>query len=392
MNTAKMMRQARKAAHGGDYKTAKKVYRNLREIPQFRKDVDITLRFAYCAERTGSYAEALSAYGEALTEYKLGGDDGAAAVVDGIVHQIRLHLEEVEGAEEKSVVLPLTLESAPEDTTVLNTLMRAGKKRYLKSDDALCRQGDPSSHIWFLTKGKIEVHVPDYVETDVLAGDEHAPYMLGELGYFTGQRRAATLMARSYVELIEVSTRDIHAMCAKDALLAFGIERMFRERLVERVLSRHAIFERINDVDRRKMALAFKYRELGPGEVLIEPEAEHNGAYFIQSGCLLVKPSEYSKKGDSGTDYITSMFPGDMIHLGGLLRGYIPHYQVTTATPVRLLHLERERFDPFTLRRPWIVQAILKQGRKPPHRQVMRPDEDYLWHVKRQIQLPDVSS
>jgi len=389
MNTAKMLRKARKAAHSGDYCTAEKVYRNLREIPQFKNDVDVTLRFAYCAERTGDYTEALSAYEEALAEYKIGGDDGAAEVVNGLIHQIRLHLEEGAHAAKNNIGLPLTLEKAPEDANVMKSLMRAGKKRFLNSGDTLCQQGDPSNHVWFLTEGKIEVHVPDYVDTDVLTGQKNAPYILGELGYFTGQRRAATLVAKSYTEVIEVSVKNIVAMCAKDIRLALGIERMFRERLVERVLSRHAIFERVNDVDRRRMALAFKYLELGPGEVLIEPDIEHDGAYLIQSGCLLLKPSKSDQKSDPGADYITSMFPGDMIHLGGLLHGYIPHYQVTTATPVRLLHLNSERFEPFTLRRPWIVQDILKHSRKPPHRQVMRPDEDYLWYVNRKINLPD---
>jgi len=389
MNTAKMMRKARKAAHSGDYNTAEQVYRNLRKIPQFKKDVDITLRFAYCAERTGDYSEALSAYEDARAEYELGGDDGAAEVVNGLIHQIRLHLEEGESAKEKGIESPPTLENAPDDAEVMKSLIRVGEKRYLNEGDVLCRQGDPSSHLWFLMEGKIEVHVPDYVDTDILTGHENAPYMLGELGYFTGQRRAATLVAVSYAELVEIPVRDIHAICSRKSQLSAGIERMFREHLVERVLSRHTIFERVNDVDRRRMALAFEYRELGPGEVLIEPGAVHDGAYLLQSGCLLLKPSERGQRCESEGNYITSMFPGDMIHLGGLLREYVPHYEVKTATPVRLLHLDREKFEPFTLRRPWIVQAILKHGRKPPQRQVMRPDEDYLWHVKRKIHLPE---
>jgi len=389
MKTSKILSEARKAAHSGDYGAAEEGYRNLREIPQFRKDIDITLRFAYCAERAGNYTEALPAYEEALAEYRLGDDEDAAEAVEGFIHQIRLCLAEREDAEGKTIESPTMLENAPGDAEVITPLMRAGKKRYLNSGDTLCRQGDPSRHVWFLTKGKIEVHVPDWVDTDVLTGHEAVPYILGELGYFTGQRRAATLVAISYVELIEVSVQDIHAMCARDTRLALGIERMFRERLVERVLSRHAIFERVNDVDRKRLAMAFKYCEMGPGEVLIEPGVEHDGAYLIQSGCLLLKIPEHGQKGESGTDYITSMFPGDMIHLGGLMCDYIPPYQVMTATPVRLLHLDREKFEPFTLRRPWIVQDILKHSYKPPHRQVIRPDEDYLWYVNRQIHLPE---
>jgi CRP-like cAMP-binding protein len=263
--------------------------------------------------------------------------------------------------------------------------MRAGRKRFLGADEVLCRHGEPSRHVWLLLEGRIEVRVPGWEDTDVLTGSREAPYVLGELGYFTGQRRAATLVARSYAEVVEISVRDIHAMCARSSRLAMGIERMFRERLVERVLSRHAIFERVNDVDRRKLALAFEYREMGPGETLIEPGREQNGAWLVQSGCLLLtQPRGAENEDEKGP---IGIFPGDMVHVGGLLRGYLPRYRVTTATPARLLHLSRERFEPFSLRRPWIVQAILQQSRKPPHMQVMRPDEEYLWHVRRRIAL-----
>ncbi len=383
MNASRLIREARKATQRGDFDAAEAAYRQLREMPQFRNDVDISLRLAWCAERTGDYSEALTAYEAVLREYQEQDDEGAARVVEGLIEQIRLHLEDADVETDA----PSTLEDAPGDAEVLRRLMTAGRQRYLADGETLCREGDPSRQVWLLLEGRIEVMAPGWQDTSVLTGRHDAPYILGELGYFTGQRRAATLVARSYVEVVEIDVRDIRAMCAHSPRLAMGVERMFRERLVERVLSRHAIFERVNDVDRRKLALAFDYREMGPGEVLIEAGREHDGTYLVQSGCLLLTPVDGESPGASGITEPIGVLPGEMVHVGGLLRGYVPRYRVMTATPVRLLHLSRERFDPFTLRRPWIVQAVLQQSRKPPHLQVMRPDEDYLWHVRRRVTL-----
>ncbi|RMD60163.1 MAG: tetratricopeptide repeat protein, partial [Planctomycetota bacterium] len=81
MNTAGLIREARKAAQRGDYDAAEAAYRRLRELPEFRNDVDISLRLAWCAERTGDYSEALTAYEAALNEYRAHDDEGAARVV-----------------------------------------------------------------------------------------------------------------------------------------------------------------------------------------------------------------------------------------------------------------------------------------------------------------------
>ena len=152
--------------------------------------------------------------------------------------------------------------------------------------------------------------------------------------------------------------------------------RLAREQLVERVLSRHAIFARVNDADRRKLALAFDDREMGAGEMLIEAGREHDGMYLVRSGCLLLTPVDGERPGGSGITEPIGVLPGEMVHVGGLLRGYVPRYRVMAATPVCLLRLSRECFDPFALRRPWIVRAILHQCRESPHLRVMRPDED----------------
>lgn len=385
MNAGRLIREARKAAQRGAFDVAEAAYRRLREMPQFRDDVDISLRLAWCAERTGDYTEALAAYEAVLREYREQDDEGAARVVEGLIEQIRMHLEDAGGESEEDP----SLAQALDDAEVLRRLMKAGRKRYLADGETLCEQGEPSRQVWLLLEGRIEVRVPGWQDTDLLTGRRDAPYILGELGYFTGQRRAATLVARSYVELLEIDVRDIHAMCARSSRLAMGVERMFRERLVERVLSRHAIFERINDVDRRKLALVFECREMGPGEVLIEAGQEHDAAWLVQSGCLILTPADDGAEGSGITEPV-GVLPGEMVHVGGLLQGYVPRYRVTTATPVRLLRLSRDCFAPFTLRRPWIIQAILRQGRKPPHQQVMRPDEDYLWHVRRRIVLEGV--
>jgi len=90
---------------------------------------------------------------------------------------------------------------------------------------------------------------------------------------------------------------------------------------------------------------------------------------------------------DENGNLLSSVVPGDMIHMGGLLHGYQSPYRIVAATPVRLLRLSLEAFELFSLRRPWIVQAVVRYCRRPVHLQVMRPKDDYLWKSNRHIEL-----
>ncbi|HXH72931.1 MAG TPA: cyclic nucleotide-binding domain-containing protein, partial [Mariprofundaceae bacterium] len=171
---------------------------------------------------------------------------------------------------------------------------------------------------------------------------------------------------------------------------ALAIESIMRDKWVEPVLARNALFERINDIDRRRLAHAFKQIDLEPGTVLIEAGEEHDGAYMVRSGCMFFLHGETAEADDqleSSDGQMLSVLPGEMVHLGGLLRGFTSPYRVVAATPVQLLHLSRDVFEPFAMRRPWIIPAILKFSRRPAHLQVMQPEEAYLWSADRTISL-----
>jgi len=91
-------------------------------------------------------------------------------------------------------------------------------------------------------------------------------------------------------------------------------------------------------------------------------------------------------EGEDGS-LLSSVVPGDMVHLGGLLHSYQSQYRIVAATPVRLLRLSRDAFELFAVRRPWIIQAVLRYCRRPVHLQVLRPNDDYLWKSNRHIEL-----
>ena len=90
---------------------------------------------------------------------------------------------------------------------------------------------------------------------------------------------------------------------------------------------------------------------------------------------------------DQDTSQPNSIFPGDMVHLGGLLPGYNSDYQVIAATHCQLLHLSQKAFEPFVASRSWLFQSLIHFVKRPSRLQLMHPDDDYMWLTDRHVNL-----
>jgi len=379
----KLLRQVRKAISQENYPEAEMLYEKILQFPEMADDLDIRVRYASCTEKNGNRDQAIDAYCEVLKIYQERDEKGAAASIEKILEGLRSKIEEIqpEPALETDVE-PLS------DAELMKRLCDMGEYRSLRAGDILCREGEMPDSLWLLRSGSIMVHLPEYDEPDIIEVKEGHLALVGELGFFTDQRRAADLEVATEAELFEIKTADIRHQKEQEPAFKAAMKRLLYERWAEPVLTRHTVFERVNDIDRMRLMRTFDRVTLGPGEVLIEAGEEHSYAYMLQSGCMFFMHSKdhLDDSADSGDgSMMTSIFPADMVHLGGLLAGYKSEYRVVTATPVKLLRLSQQDFEPFTLRRPWIIQAILQFSRRPAHLQLMKPDDDYLWKADRHV-------
>ncbi|MDQ6990435.1 MAG: cyclic nucleotide-binding domain-containing protein [Mariprofundaceae bacterium] len=261
-----------------------------------------------------------------------------------------------------------------------------GKSFVMSEGDILCEAGDPSHMLWLLESGKLGVQLPEYLEDgeDELSATDELSVLVGELGFFTRQRRSAKVWAKEVCQIYQISFEMIDS--CDDLAFQQAMQALLKHYWMYPILSKHAIFERINDVDRRALCDLFVPIDMAPGECLIHHGEDHDGAYLLQQGCLF-----FMYESETGKEHVSSMVPGDIVHLGGLLHAYHANYEVCTATAVRLLHISRQHMERFLKTRPWMVDVLLRYSRRPAWRQIMRPDDAYLWMTNREIKHRAVS-
>ncbi|MDT8377094.1 MAG: cyclic nucleotide-binding domain-containing protein [Mariprofundaceae bacterium] len=383
----KLLRQARKAVSKKEYHEAEALYASIVQFPQMADDLDVRLRYAYCAEKAGNLKQAIKTYNEAVTVYHQSGEEGAAAALEKVIEVLKNRPAEEETLQQEEPEAEHEVE-ALDDAELMRQLCEMGELISLSPGDMLCHEGDMPHTLWLMRSGSLTIHLPDYDEPDIITVKNSHLTLVGEIGFFTNQRRGADVEVAAAAELFAINSTDISRREKSDPAFRAAMERLAVERWAEPVLAHHAVFERINDIDRKRLMGAFKRISVEPGKILIEEGEEHANTYMLQSGCLFFMHTHPDEGFETRDGSMTvSIFPGEMIHLGGLLKGYKSEYRVLTATPVRLLRLSQADFEAFTLRRPWIIQAILQFSQRPAHLQIMRPEDDYLWKADRHVKM-----
>ena len=371
------MRQARKSAMQEDYADAIRCYQQILQVDTVKENMDLQLRLAWCFEQNEQWQEARRAYARLFDQYEKRGEWEAARLLKPKLQQLQdLQKLPVEVAKHVETL------SFPE---LLRVLKDMGSEFELDAGDVLCDAGDTSHVLWLLEEGILGVKMPDYPndEPDDLCARDGVSVLVGELGLFTHQRRSARVWARNRCRLYAVPVQHIEAL--EDTAFQSGMYDLLKTYWIDPILSKHAIFERVNDVDRRYLSTFLKPLDMKPGATLVKPGEDHDGAYLLQRGCLFFVHEKVD------TEQVTSIYPGDLVHLSGLLHGYRGSYEIRVATEARLLYLSREDFDLFAMRRPWIIQALLHYSRRPAWLQVTHPDDAYLWMTDRQIRQRHVS-
>ncbi len=378
MDYQQIFQQARNAAAKGDFHASRRYYSQLWNSPVWHNDKDVKLSYAYACERTGDYSEALTAYKSLMDHYTSGIENDEDTIAEESMVRLRELMAETESDTNGQII---DKESDEREAMLISKLFEHGYPRELSGGEQLCQKGDPAGHMWLLKKGEVDVIMPGQ-KISTLSGSSERPCLIGELAYFTGMRRAATLTSATTTRIIELPYERIRALLKQDRELYALMEHLFRHRLVLRVLSQHDIFKLFNDIDRRRVTAIFENSSTQPGQTLIEEGEEHTDAYMVQSGTLLML-----NKRDGEETLIASMHPGDLFHLGGLLRGYIAPYSVVSGTPCHLLRLPRHSFEPFMLQRSWLIKAILKHSRLSAELQVLHPEAKNLWAADRYFDM-----
>lgn len=133
-------------------------------------------------------------------------------------------------------------------------------------------------------------------------GDEHVRLstmsegdFFGEFGLLTGREHGATVTATQPSRLLIISEEAIHHIAAEDPEIWNTLWSYYHVRMLNNLMSSHAIFGKLTHEERDELLDLFELQEFVEDEVIVSPDQPCHFVYLVLFGSVELVPSRDAK-------------------------------------------------------------------------------------------------
>ncbi|MDP3219488.1 MAG: cyclic nucleotide-binding domain-containing protein, partial [Deltaproteobacteria bacterium] len=214
--------------------------------------------------------------------------------------------------------VPLLSELPPEAfANILGTV----KRRALATGEAAVREGDPGDSFFLLARGRVAVTRRGAALATLEEGA-----VFGEMALLSAAPRAATVTATEPSDALVFGRDALNAAARELPVIAAALERFMRQRLVQRLLDTHPMFEPFDAGQRLQLASRFEPRAVAAGQVLLREGEPGSGLHVVLHGAVTV-----TRATPTGPAQLADLGPGDVFGEISLLEA-VPVTATVTAT------------------------------------------------------------
>lgn len=112
----------------------------------------------------------------------------------------------------------------------LEQLLYAAAVRSFDPPEVIVKEGDPGTSFFLIEDGEVEVHTQDPSGKPLVLAQLGAGEFFGEVSVLTGKPRTATIVARTPVTLIEISSKDLERIARQFPEVRTVLQRFYERR------------------------------------------------------------------------------------------------------------------------------------------------------------------
>jgi CRP-like cAMP-binding protein len=212
--------------------------------------------------------------------------------------------------------LPMPLFSELDRAGFVETVRRLHYRRLAAGTKVLV-EGAPGDSLFVVVSGQLAVKKGETELATVGPGS-----VLGEMALITGSPRSATAVAKSEIEVFELTRADVEKLARELPAIAEELVQYARNRLIANLLQTSPMFKRFDENTRYGLIGRFQRQGFAPGAKIITQGTAGTGLFVIAAGEVEVS---VAKGGESVV--VANLGPGDVFGEIALM-----HDQPTTAT------------------------------------------------------------
>ena len=201
--------------------------------------------------------------------------------------------------------------------------------------DVIVREGDPGDSFFFIGRGRVVVSASDFEGTKIYLTSLSDGDCFGEHGFFTGERRNATVEPVEEVWLMEAQRPTLNRVLQDYPTVRESLRRFYRDRIAESLLAKSPLFSGLDVKQRRQLAERFSFETYQAGDLVIREGDQSDAFYAIKSGRVRV----YAGTDEAPTE-LAELGAGEIFGEIAALEGSRRTASVRAQTECELLRLE----------------------------------------------------
>lgn len=185
-----------------------------KEVKNKPKDPFLLIKMAECYERLNEIDKSCEIFDEAAKIYMEDGFLAKAMAIQKKIEKLdplkaqstsRIILQRVEEVKKepfwKEKAIPYLFADFGQEE--LEEAIKLAKMKNYKKGEIICKEGETGSSILCITSGKVEVRATSPIGKEIKLAELKERDFLGEVAYFTGKPRTATIIAIEDTEVLE---------------------------------------------------------------------------------------------------------------------------------------------------------------------------------------------
>jgi cAMP-dependent protein kinase regulator len=365
MNRAPMSlkEEAQRAFSRGEWKKALEYFQ--KHSSQKPEDFRSRLKVAELLERLGKKGEAVRVYQEVSEAYAREGFLLQAISIQKIILRIDPSSRDVNDrlaqlyTKKRFETIPsrpfdrIPIFSELEEQELQSFLGRLHVRTFQKGI-LVCREGEGGDSLFMIGRGEVAITKRMAGGKEVWVRNLKEGDLFGEFGFFTDQKRHATVKAITECELLELCRDDLEELVKAHPRVMEVLQHLFKERILDLFLALSPIFSSLTSSDRDEIFKRFRLLRVPEETLLFKGGDPSTSLYLVKSGEVEI----FTQNRRGRKVCLSKLTCGNLFGEISLLFSKPRMAYAKTTRPSELLELTKEDLDACLLHFPTLRSTL----------------------------------
>jgi cAMP-dependent protein kinase regulator len=334
-------------------------------------DLRSRLKMAEVLERLGRKEEAVREFRKLAEDFAEGGFLLQAVAVSKIILRIdpsqkdvnqqlaHRYTEKVQETKAASPFPPIPLFSELNEQE-LQALVPEVHLRVSQKDDAICHEGDAGDSLMAISRGEVGVFKRFAGGEDRWICNLREGDLFGEFGFFTDQKRHATVKAAAECEILEISRTALNDIIRTHPPIREVLSGLFKKRVLDLFVSASPLFSPLSSAEREEVFKQFRLQHVTGGTLVFQGGDPPASLYMIQRGAVEI----FVQKPHAEKTVLATLESGDFFGEIGPLFNTPRTASARTTRDSELLELTKVDLDSCLFKFPHIRSTLVEISRE----------------------------